>query len=147
MKDCNLVLLKQQLFQTMSSFVLPRHSPILPAVNYYMSLMDESGILEKLRQRWWRGQPCEDIGTVTAYQSLGLWEVCSAGLLMLVGVVMAVLVCCLEHAGPRLHHTSLITRTTTSNRNRSISSECIPSSQRCSTNTTHGQVLKTVLSD
>ncbi|XP_042881007.1 probable glutamate receptor [Penaeus japonicus] len=33
-KDCNLVLLKQQLFQSKSSFILPHDSPLLPAVNH-----------------------------------------------------------------------------------------------------------------
>ncbi|XP_071548132.1 uncharacterized protein [Panulirus ornatus] len=101
-KDCDLVLLKHQLFKTMSSFVLPRHSPILPAINYYMSRMNEGGILEKLRQRWWRAHPCPDAATVTAYQSIGLSEVCSAVLIMAVGVGLAVVVTCLEHLRLRL---------------------------------------------
>ncbi|XP_069993487.1 uncharacterized protein [Penaeus vannamei] len=33
-KDCNLVLLKQQLFESKSSFILARGSPLLPAVNH-----------------------------------------------------------------------------------------------------------------
>ncbi|KAK3876532.1 hypothetical protein Pcinc_018693 [Petrolisthes cinctipes] len=96
-KDCDLVLLKQQLFPSMSSFVLPRHSPLLPAFNHYLARMSESGILEKLRQRWWSGQPCPDATTVTAYQSVELWKVVSALFLMGLGVLLSLVVCCCEY--------------------------------------------------
>ncbi|KAK4301138.1 hypothetical protein Pmani_026704 [Petrolisthes manimaculis] len=96
-KDCDLVLLKQQLFPSMSSFVLPRHSPLLPAFNHYLARMSESGILEKLRQRWWSGQPCPDATTVTAYQSVQLSKVVSALFLMGLGMLVSLVVCCCEY--------------------------------------------------
>ncbi|XP_047482709.1 uncharacterized protein LOC125034786 [Penaeus chinensis] len=101
-KDCNLVLLKQQLFESKSSFILARNSPLLPAVNHYMTVMTESGIKEKLRQKWWRSEPCAAETPLTAYNSIGLWEVCSAVLIMAVGLVLAVVVCCCESVHPRL---------------------------------------------
>lgn len=40
-----------------------------------MTVMTESGIKEKLRQRWWRSEPCAAETPLTAYRSIGLWEV------------------------------------------------------------------------
>ncbi|XP_064115325.1 glutamate receptor ionotropic, kainate glr-3-like [Macrobrachium nipponense] len=95
-KDCNLVLLKQQLFETKSSFILPRDSPLLPAVNHFMALMSESGIMEKLRSRWWRAETCDEGLMVTSYESISILEVSSALIIMGSGVVMAAVVCLCE---------------------------------------------------
>ncbi|XP_066955642.1 uncharacterized protein [Macrobrachium rosenbergii] len=95
-KDCNLVLLKQQLFETKSSLILPRDSPLLPAVNHFMALMSESGIMEKLRSRWWRAETCDEGLMVTSYESISILEVSSALLIMAFGVVMAAVVCMCE---------------------------------------------------
>ncbi|XP_045117991.1 uncharacterized protein LOC123508376 [Portunus trituberculatus] len=99
-KDCDLVLLKQRLFPTMSSIALPHGSPLLPAFNYYLSLMSESGILEKLRQKWWSAQPCPSAATLTAYHSISMMEVFSALVVMGAGLAVALMVCCLECARP-----------------------------------------------
>ncbi|XP_050688703.1 uncharacterized protein LOC126981542 isoform X2 [Eriocheir sinensis] len=99
-KDCNLVLLKQRLFPTMSSIALPQGSPLLPAFNHYLSLMSESGITEKLRQKWWSAQPCPSAATLTAYHSIQMMEVFSALVVMGAGVALALMVCCLECARP-----------------------------------------------
>ncbi|XP_069955878.1 glutamate receptor ionotropic, delta-2-like isoform X2 [Cherax quadricarinatus] len=113
-KDCNLVLLKEQLFQSMSSIVLPHHSQLLPAINHYLAVMSETGVLDKLRERWWRAQSCPDEDTLTSYDSVDLWEVCSAMILMATGVAISLLVCFLEYAGPRF---LTITSTNTASRN------------------------------
>ncbi|XP_068228490.1 uncharacterized protein [Palaemon carinicauda] len=101
MKDCNLILLKQQLFETKSSFILPKDSPLLPAVNHFMALVSESGIMEKLRSRWWRAEPCAEGLMVTSYDSINILEVSSALLIMAFGVVLAVTVCLCEYCKTR----------------------------------------------
>ncbi|CAL4058746.1 unnamed protein product, partial [Meganyctiphanes norvegica] len=95
-KDCNLMLVKEEYFKALNSMVLPKKSPIIPAINYLFGRLQENGVLEKLRQRWWRSVPCSNQKNSAQFKSLGFTEVLFTVIIMVMGVGLSVIAFGLE---------------------------------------------------
>ena len=53
---CDLVLLDELLNPSYYAFAVQKHSRLLPHINKAILQLDESGALDRLKRRWWRGK-------------------------------------------------------------------------------------------
>ncbi|XP_070180286.1 glutamate receptor ionotropic, kainate 3-like [Littorina saxatilis] len=72
LKDCTTYSLAKELFNTGGfGFVLQEDSPYMDVINYNIMKMQEAGLMDKWRQRWWSSpDPCTSSGRTSAAKEL-----------------------------------------------------------------------------
>ncbi|KAJ8318254.1 hypothetical protein KUTeg_003345 [Tegillarca granosa] len=74
LKDCETYALADEIFNTAGlGFVFPENAPYLEDLNYSIMRMQEAGLMEKWRQKWWSSsEQCSSSDRTSSAQVLGL---------------------------------------------------------------------------
>ncbi len=91
---CTLKIADAKYSETPIAFALPKDSPIAPALNYYLDVLRENGVLDKLVTKWLRSpgemeDHCEN--THGDQESLSIYAVAGGFIFPLAGGVLAVI--------------------------------------------------------
>ncbi|XP_069125666.1 glutamate receptor ionotropic, kainate 2-like [Argopecten irradians] len=74
LSDCKTYALADEIFNTAGyGFVVPEHAPYLDSFNYNIMRMQEAGLIEKWRQKWWpRSDQCSVSDRTSSATALGI---------------------------------------------------------------------------
>ncbi|OWF36887.1 Glutamate receptor 3 [Mizuhopecten yessoensis] len=74
LSDCKTYALADEIFNTAGyGFVVPENAPYLDSFNYNIMRMQEAGLIEKWRQKWWpRSDQCSVSGRTSSATALGI---------------------------------------------------------------------------